>query len=373
MENTEMKNDLNNKEETFHENSHAKRREFNNKLLVLVIILALVMIAGAIVLGMFYYHEESYDDKMARFEKVATDFKETLGPNKRIIAERIDSIVQKVYYLIPTEESYGNSINNIKVHDYVTNESRCIFPVSGKIEDYEFCNIEFRDSKLYKDRLFIIINSNCMWRLGSTGIFYIDIKDNSLHYVEACDEASFLGNGEIAITKFYYLGVDEEYGKEETKKEEYTLSTSLSDEAYADNRWEQKRKEERLAEEWRKRDIERVIKFDYTVYDDHRFDDHIGNLNKPFIYDMVHTKVITIPNNKVWVMKRFTITGYGSDSPVLGYHKVKNGYCENPYGPPVRHGQVFYPGQYMFSIKDLSCNIHPGHRTATIKFSEEDL
>ena len=109
-----MKNDLNNKEETFHENSHAKRREFNNKLLVLVIILALVMIAGAVVIGMVYYHEDSYEHKMARFEKVATEFKETLGPNNRIITERIDSIVQKVYYLIPTEEGYGNSINNIK-------------------------------------------------------------------------------------------------------------------------------------------------------------------------------------------------------------------------------------------------------------------
>lgn len=324
----------------------------------------LLLFSAAISISMALLSCDSYERKMARFEKVADEYKSTLSPENRILAEIIDSIAQKVFYLVSEE---GNE--NIIMHDYSTNETMAIFPKSGEIEDYEFCGNEILDTKLIKDRLFVSINSICMWRLGMAGVFYIDIRDNSLHYVESCDDASFRGNSEIAITKFYYLGEDE-YGEEETKREEYTLSTSLSDEAYADNRWEQKRKEERLAEEWRKRDIERVIKFDYTIYGDGIFDDHIGNLNRALISTMIHTKVITVPNNKVWVIKRFTTSGY-SHSPVLGYHKVENGYCENPYGPPVHDGQVFYPGQYMFSIKDLWYDSPKGHRTATIKFSEE--
>lgn len=361
MENTETRNDLNMDTGISHEIAQAKRSESNNKLLILIVILALVIIAGAIVI--VYFHGNSYESKMARFEKTATKFKETLGPNERIIAERIDSIAQKVYYLIPNKEENGN-IKNIKVHDYATNETRFILPVSEKIEDYEFCNIEFRDSKQIKDRLFIIVNSSCMWRLGATGIFYIDIRDNSLHYVESCDDASFRGNSEIVITKFYYLGEDE-YGGEETKSEEYTLSTSLSDEGYADNRWEQKRKEERLAEEWRTRDIERVIKFDYTVQQHKPVIDHISTIRAVGADSrFVESYVITVPKNKVWVFKRFSYSGYYLP-PELHYY-VPNGYGNNL----VNNAEVFYPGQYVFYVFDYSNHLS-GHRTATVKFSEE--
>lgn len=254
---------------------------------------------------------DSYERKMERLNKVASEFKATLGPSNQILAERIDSTAQKVFYLEPDEEEYGDvSIKNIKVHDYTTNETKSILPESGSIENFEFCGIEYKDSKLIKDRLFIKLQSDCMWRLESRAVFYVNMRDNSLHYVESCDDATFLENGEIEISKFYYLG-EGEYGGEETERKQYTLSTSSSDEAYADNRQEQKRIEERLAEEWRTRDIERIIKFDYTVYNDHRFDDHIGNLNRPLIPNMVHTQVLTIPNNKVWVFKRFSYSGYG--------------------------------------------------------------
>ena len=314
---------------------------------------------------------DSYERKMERLNKVASEFKATLGPSNQILAERIDSTAQKVFYLEPDEEEYGDvSIKNIKVHDYTTNETKSILPESGSIENFEFCGIEYKDSKLIKDRLFIKLQSDCMWRLESRAVFYVNMRDNSLHYVESCDDATFLENGEIEISKFYYLG-EGEYGGEETERKQYTLSTSSSDEAYADNRQEQKRIEERLAEEWRTRDIERIIKFDYTVYNDHRFDDHIGNLNRPLIPNMVHTQVLTIPNNKVWVFKRFSYSGYGFHSPVPCYHKVKNGYCDNPFGPPIKDGQIFYPGQYMFSIKDIYCNSDPGHRTAKLVFTEQ--
>ena len=325
----------------------------------------LLLFSAAISISMALLSCDSYERRMARFEKVADEYKSTLGPENRILAEIIDSVAQKVFYLVSEE---GNE--NIIMHDYSTNETMAVLPKSGEIEDYEFCGIEILDTKLIKDRLFVSINSICMWRLGMAGVFYVDIRDNSLHYVESCNDASFRGNSEIAITKFYYLGEDE-YGEEETKREEYTLSTSLSDEGYADNRWEQKRKEERLAEEWRTRDIERMVKFDYTVYSNIKFDDHIGNLSKPIVFGMVHTKVYTVPNNKVWVFKRFSTSGYGVHSPILRYHKVNNGHCENLYGNTIEWGQVLYSGQYLFSIEDLSCNTQPGHRTAIVKFSEE--
>ena len=356
--------------EVSHVKSHTPKKGSKNKKLILIV-LPIIIIAGIVAVGMIYHHEHSYEYKMARLEKVATEFKATLAPDNRIITEKIDSIAQKVYYLKPDGEGYGgNNIKNIMMHDYVTNETKSILPESGKIEDFEFCDITYRESKMIKNRLFFIINSSCMWRLGSTGVFYIDIKDNSLHYVESCDEASFRENGEIAITKFYYLGEDEEYGKEETKREEYTLSTSLSDEAYADNRWEQKRKEERLAEEWRKRDIERIIEIDYTMDRkgvDHHYVDHAGTLDGFYYYDGVYTKPFVVPEGKVWQLKRISRTGYLTP-PRFYYHKIVNGYF-NYHGIEFENAEILYSGAYKFSILDVSAN--EGHKTVKIKFVEE--
>lgn len=254
---------------------------------------------------------DSYERKMARLEKVATEFKATLSPNNQILAERIDSTAQKVFYLEPDKEGYGDvSIKNIKVHDYTTNETISVLPESGSIEDFEFCGIEYRDSKVIKDRLFIKLQSDCMWRLGSTGVFYVNVRDNSLHYVESCDDATFLEKGEIIIRKFYYLGEDDEdYGGEKTEMKEYTLLTSLSDEAYADNRREQKRTEERLAEEWRNRPIERRIFVSFNV-DSHRKPINVrtegcaGIIQDYFLPYRFCTADITVPEGKIWMYNK---------------------------------------------------------------------
>lgn len=311
---------------------------------------------------------DSYERKMERLNKVATEFKATLDPNSQIIAERIDSVAQKVFYTLTDTISYET---DILVHDYTTGETKSVLPNSRQIEDFEFCGNEFKEAKLIEDRLFFIVYSNCMWRCGATGIFYVNVRDNTLHYVESCDNAEFDGSNGFFINKMYYLG-EEEWGGEKCETQHYSLSAALSDEAYLANRWEQKEKEERMAEEWRNREIERTIEFDYTVYSYSRFDDHIGNLNKPLVHYMVHTKVITIPKNKIWVFERWSTSGYDwYHTPVLGFHKVKNGYCDNPYGPPIKNAQVLYPGQYMFSINDLCSNSNPGHRKATIVFTEK--
>ena len=355
------------------QNKRQQKENCSKKKKPIFVILPVVF-AGIIALGLYYYLGHSYERKMARYAKTAKEFKSTLDQKNQVIAERLDSVVQKVYYIVKATDSYevfGTPITDIMVHNYATDETKSILADSDQIEDYEFCDIEFKEAKLIEDRLFFIIHSGCMWRCGATGIFYINVRDNTLHYVESCDNAEFDGSKSIFINKMYYLG-EQEYGGEKCESKNYSLSTMLSDRAYADNRQEQKKTEERLAEEWRNREIERTIEFDYTVYSDSKFIDHISTLNKPLVYDMVHTNVITIPNNKVWVFERFYTSGYDCFySPVLGYHKIKNGYCDNPYGPPIKNAQVLYPGQYMFSIKDICSNSNPGHRKATVVFTEK--
>lgn len=194
---------------------------------------------------------DSYEHRMAKFKKTATEYKKTLGPNNQIIAERIDSIVQKVYYAI--DDDGDGACENINTHDYATGETKSILPESGKIEDYKFCGVAYSKSKLIADRLFLEVVSNCMWEICDHGIFYVDVRNDSLHYVEQCTSADFDGSNKINIHKTYYVG-EYEYGSPINKSKDYTLSTSLSDEAYADNRREQKRIEEHFAEEWREQE-----------------------------------------------------------------------------------------------------------------------
>ena len=49
----------------------------------------------------------SAENKMAQFEKKATEFKATLDPSNKVIAERLDTIVQKVFYLEPNQDFEG--------------------------------------------------------------------------------------------------------------------------------------------------------------------------------------------------------------------------------------------------------------------------
>ncbi len=194
---------------------------------------------------------DSYERRMAKFKKTATEYKKTLGPNNQIIAERIDSIVQKVYYAI--DDDGDGACENIKIHNYATGKTKLILPESGKIEDYKFCGVAYSKSKLIADRLFLEVVSNCMCEICDHGIFYVDVRNDSLHYVEQCTSADFDGSNKLNIHKTYYVGEDK-YGSPINKSKDYTLSTSLSDEAYTDNRREQKKIEERLAEEWREQE-----------------------------------------------------------------------------------------------------------------------
>ena len=270
----------------------------------------LLLFSAAITISMALLSCDSYERKMARFEKVADKFKATLGPNNRIIAEQIDSVAQKVFYTVVLDSiTYPKGI---MVHDYATGETKMILPDSHRVEDYEDQCIWKIETKVVKDRLFLKTVSSCMEHVESTGIFYINVRDNTLHYIESCGGAEFLENGDIVINKVYYLG--EEDGWSKTKEEQYTLSTSLSDEAYADNRWEQKRKEERLAEEWRNRQIERRIYVSFNENDYRRPINIIMEGCSGIIsfrdtwmqpgYCNYNTANITVPDGKIWVYNK---------------------------------------------------------------------
>lgn len=63
----------------------------------------LLLFSAAISISMALLSCDSYERRMARFEKVADDYKSTLGPENRILAEIIDSVAQKVFYLVSEE------------------------------------------------------------------------------------------------------------------------------------------------------------------------------------------------------------------------------------------------------------------------------
>lgn len=220
----------------------------------------LVVILGIILTGVIYYYGHSNEIKIARYEKIAAKYKAALGDNCCILSETIDSITQKVFFYekeTAVSEKYGIPMKDIKVHDYATGETCSILPSTATMEDFELCGMELKDSKLIEDRLFLMIHSTCVWKLDATGVFYIDIRDNSLHYVESCDEAEFKIDDEICIHKYYCLEVQR---GDEAEYREYYLSALLSDEDYADNRENQKELEGFLAAEWRKEEEVKRVK-----------------------------------------------------------------------------------------------------------------
>lgn len=247
--------------ELSHSNAQQNKKQYNKK--ILITILSSMIIVGIVAVRSVWYFEHSYKAKIARFEKKAKEFKATLPPDSQIIEEIIDSVAQKVYYIeknIDDYEVYGAPFHRFFVHDYATNKTEPVLPFSGSVDEYKLCGTEFIDSKLIEDRLFFAVHSNCMWRLDATGVFYVNIRDNSLHFVESCDKAIFCGNDEISIQKYYYLGTRGGGIHESSDCKEYNLSPMLSDEAYASNRKEQKVIEECLQKEWFERRKEEEIR-----------------------------------------------------------------------------------------------------------------
>lgn len=237
-----------------------------------------IILSGIVAAGIIYYHGDSYGRKIAQFNKKANEFKATLDSNCQVISETIDSITQKVFYIEKNMENYdyhGEPYHKIMVHDYATDETKPVLPYTGKIDDYSLCGVEFIDSKLLGDRLFFMVRSNCRWRLAETGIFYVNIRDNSLHYVESCNKAEFLGLNEICIHKYYDLRRYENEGATDYK--EYNLSTMLDDIEYAENRQKQKKIEKELAEErWKIEEMNDIKEWLVGTWECSGYDEWLG-------------------------------------------------------------------------------------------------
>ena len=247
--------------------SKARQNRNNPNKKKLIFTILSIIIIGIVAGGIIWYHEHSFELRMARYEKKAVKFKSALEANCCILSETIDSITQKVFYYVKetgSNDEYGTPIRDILAHDLSTGETQSILPSTSSIEDFDLCGIQYRTSKQIGERLFLVIHSNCTWKFGATGVFYINILNNSLHYVESCDNAEFIGLDEICIHKYYKIGYNEYYNigynEEKTEYKEYHLSTKLNDEAYAANRQEQKLLELSLANEWHKKEEIRWVK-----------------------------------------------------------------------------------------------------------------
>ena len=206
----------------------------------------------------------SNDNKTAQFEKKASEFKATLEPGNVIIGERIDSVVQKVFYLVPNSDGY---IQNIEMHDYATDGVLSILPlpVSENIgkdlsyaklaremgEEFNCFNLEYKNSELIGDRLFFVIHAECSFDSETSLLYYIDVRDNSLHYVADCDVVNFdKASGSMDIHKQLLKQVGEDL------ELSYILSTSLSDNDYVAKRHENEETEKQMVEKWMEENTE---------------------------------------------------------------------------------------------------------------------
>ena len=92
-------------------------------------------------------------------------------------------------------------------------------------------NLDYRSSELIGDRLFMMIHTECSYEMETSLLFYVDILDNSLHYVCTCDDVNYdkeKGTIDVHNDLMKFAGADLEYN--------YTLSASLSDKEYAAKR-----------------------------------------------------------------------------------------------------------------------------------------
>jgi len=213
--------------------------------------------------------ENKTEDKTAEFEKKAAEFKAALGSGNSIIGERIDANVQKVFYLDPNQDNYGygaNPINNIMMHDYATDQTQAILPETERITEYldygelvenkepgfNHCfNLDYRSSEIIGDRLFMMIHTECSFEMETSLLFYVNLLDNTLHYVTDCDEVNYnKAKGTIDVNKELMKAAGADLSHD------FTISASSTDKEYAAMRSENEEIENKLAEKWREENLD---------------------------------------------------------------------------------------------------------------------
>ena len=225
---------------------------------------AILLSAAAMMTSCNGSDANSKENKLAQFEKKATEFKASLDPSNKVIAERLDTIVQKVFYLEPNQDAEGvNPINNIMMHDYATNDTKTLLPEEEKISDFlafgeiveseddlksaiSCFNLDYRNSELIGDRLFMMIHTECSYETETSLLFYVNVLDNTLHYVTDCDDVKYdKAKGTIDIHKELMKLAGAELAHD------FTLSVSSTDGEYAVKRTENEEIENQMVEKWR--------------------------------------------------------------------------------------------------------------------------
>lgn len=230
---------------------------------------AILLSAAAMMTSCNGSDANSKENKLAQFEKKATEFKASLDPSNKVIAERLDTIVQKVFYLEPNQDAEGvNPINNIMMHDYATNDTKTLLPEEEKISDFlafgeiveseddlksaiSCFNLDYRNSELIGDRLFMMIHTECSYETETSLLFYVNVLDNTLHYVTDCDDVKYdKAKGTIDIHKELMKLAGAELAHD------FTLSVSSTDGEYAAKRTENEEIENQMVEKWREENVD---------------------------------------------------------------------------------------------------------------------
>lgn len=217
---------------------------------------------------------ESYEKRIAKLEKIATEYKASLGNNVTILAEVVDSTAQQIIYMkwVNVDESWDFVDKNmdrygiIESHNYVTGTTENTTANWPKKDDYRY----FGGFRLIKDRLFL----NLWDGRYVTAVIYVNLRDNSIHEVAFPEQAEILDN-EIKLTEMYVIHDAEYMCDIEYGRKEYVIKTSLTDaeyEAEAQLRAEDIRKtQEELAfqeQEWEMYDEPEDFIGDWEIYGD---------------------------------------------------------------------------------------------------------
>lgn len=194
------------------------------KWLSIVIVLAFAMVGC----------KQSYEEQMADYQKQADEFKASLSNDNKIFGECIDSIAQKIYYF--------DSMNyELKEYNLATKKESILSEFSSlypeKRDDAPLMDLKITKSKVYGHRLFLLVYSYyedfSEGHQASNKLYYIDILDNSFHYISGGDEfdgglvsADFLEEGVLMTEeyKWYFEGMN--YG-EATRQ--FLLPANLSE------------------------------------------------------------------------------------------------------------------------------------------------
>lgn len=174
---------------------------------------------------------ESYEKRIEKLEKAATEYKATLGNNVTVLAEVIDSTAQEIVYLrqVDGDNSWNfvaldeETTYVIEAHCYSTGNTENIITNWSKKDDYPF----FKDSHLIKDRLFLNLWNG---RYG-TAVIYINLRDNSIHEVAFPEEAEITGD-QITLTEMYVVHDAEYMCDIEYGRKKFEIKTNLTDTEY---------------------------------------------------------------------------------------------------------------------------------------------